>query len=328
MVAIPDIAQAAPTERRRSIRLDVANAAVMAVLVLGIVAGNYVVDPYRLNRAFELDLHKEESAARLSYQHWRLAAFMHDPTPVVLIGDSRMAAMPADVVEAATGERVQNLGMGGANIREFIDTFWFVTKNDPGLQRVIMGVNLTNLSEGDQTHQVRDALDLMGSPLRYYLSAVVTKATIQVLAHHLMGTQVGSEAPPMTPDAFWEFQLRSAERRYRGFRFAAEELDELLDIGTYCREHSITLDLVVFPVHTDLQRMVAELGLEEQRAKLLTGLAAAGTVHDYEVDDAVTRDPANFKDPYHAVLPVMERVAREVGRRAPGEGGPPPAVRR
>lgn len=309
-----------PPMLRRSRRLDAINGLVLLTLLGGVFVGNYVIDPFRLNGRFALEFDRQAVCEKLSYQHWKMAAFLHSPAPVVILGDSRADHLPVDVFSAALDRPVFNFAFGGGSATDVIDAFWFAAHHTR-LERVYIGLNFTMVNAHQQQHHAREADELIANPLRYYLSPFITQATAKLVLHRLAGVAFEPQQPPMDREAFWRFQLEvTARRSYAGFQYAPELRGELDKVANYCREHGIELAFIVFPTHADLQRKVAEFGLEAEYARFKRDLGALGEVFDYETDNALTRDPDNFTDPFHPGPTLSRRIAEEVaGQR--GDAG-------
>ena len=71
------------------------NALLMGLLLGGIFGLNYVVDPFAFNRRFDLELEKREVSYSLSNYAWKYPEYLHDPKPVLLLGDSRTRRIEA-----------------------------------------------------------------------------------------------------------------------------------------------------------------------------------------------------------------------------------------
>ncbi len=114
-------ADAKPPERSR--RMDMFNVALVAGLLVACLGLNYAVDPFGLNRSVDLGLDKAAVSHKLSYFNWKLAGFLNDPRPVVLLGDSRVDSWPTAAFEKELGQPTANMAFGGGSTTEAIDAF-------------------------------------------------------------------------------------------------------------------------------------------------------------------------------------------------------------
>jgi len=107
----------------------------------------------------------------------------------------------------------------------------------------------------------------------YYLSPLVTKASVLVLAAAATGRSFVGETPPMSREAFWQFQLGpDADLYCRRWSRPRVLLARLEKVARHCRE----------------------------------------SVLDYDVPGPLTADARNFDDPQHFNAAVARELARGV----------------
>jgi len=294
----------------------VVNACVLAGLVFGLFAFNYVVDPFALNRRVDLGLEKERVAFDLSNYSWKYPEYQHDPRPVVVFGDSRARRLRAAVFEEATGLPAYNFAFGGATGGDVIETFWFAAKQGK-LERAYIGLGALLLNDGIAVERGRSDRELLESPLRYYFSPAITSAAVRVLLWNVLGIAGPGETPPMEPASFWAYQLSVPPRQYYGgFVYPERLLARLARVADYCDQHGIELLFFMPPTHVDLQAKRQEFGIEEDYQKALAALRRIGTVYDWDYPNSVTADPGLFTDPFHPNDAVADRVAAELAHGA------------
>ena len=129
----------------------------------------------------------------------------------------------------------------------------------------------------------------------------------------LMGADPKLGVPTMTREAFWQDQLQNVTGPYyKSYVYPAKYRQELRRIADYCREHGVELSFIIFPAHADARRLVADFRLERGNELLRKDLAGMGTAYDFDYENEVTNDAANFDDPNHYTRPVGEMIVREV----------------
>lgn len=271
-----------------------------AAILLGVFCLNYVVDPFGENNRFDLGLPKDRVSSVLDYRLFKLLAFRAEPRPVVLFGDSRCDAWKSADFEAAGMPDVFNFAFGGGTLFEAIDAFWFAA-DTTRIREAIFCVPFNLYSEANASNRFEQARSLAEAPSRYYMSTFVTKASLQNLYAHLTGRLWRDEAPDMDRAEFWAHQLGPEVTGvyYRSWRAPTDLALRLEEVKRFARENGITLRFVIPPTHVDLQAQVAAHGLQDRFDRYRCELARFGDVVDFDFPTPLTRDAANFKDPYH-----------------------------
>jgi hypothetical protein len=69
---------------------------------------------------------------------------------------------------------------------------------------------------------------------------------------------------------------------------------------------------VIFPTHTDFQARFAAFGLEAEKQRMVTDLAAIAPVWDFDYPNPLTIEAGNFADPLHLTMQAVDQVADEI----------------
>lgn len=267
------------------------------------------VDPYEMlgvSRIVPTET-RRSVALPLHYPLWKLLHYRRDPSPNILLGDSRMMGISPDEVAAATGEQWANLGYGGASLEEILRSFWFAA-DLVDLRRVVIGVNFNLYSATNAKDRIGEVEAILDNPLLYFSDINVLDATGKLLQRQLLGRRVSVGKPPMSPDEFWRHQIESTTRIfYDNYRYPEDYRRRLREIAEYCRGRGIELKLVIFPSHADLQAQVARYGLEDQYRRFKRDMAELAPVYDFDYVNGLTSDRENFSDPYH-----LKRSAKRI----------------
>lgn len=269
-------------------------------ILLGVFTMNYVVDPFGANRRFDLGLPKDRVSAILDYRLYKLLAFRANPQPIVIFGDSRCDAWKQADFEAAGVPNVFNFAFGGGTLFEAIDAFWFATGTGR-VREAVFCVPFNLFSDGNASNLFDQARNLAETPSHYYMSTFVTKASLQNLYTALTGELWRDEAPAMDRAAFWKHQLGSEVTGvyYRAWRQPVDLLARLEEVRRYASEHDIVVRFAIPPTHVDLQAQAAAYGLDEEVEAYRCALAKLTDLVDFDFPSPLTREAANFKDPYH-----------------------------
>jgi hypothetical protein len=288
--------------------------ALAALCTLAAGALNALIDPYDLAGHPLPGLAQDELSRLRNDRLLELARFNREPRPIIVLGDSRAQNLREEFF-AEQGLSARNLAYGGGTVYEAIDTFDFAARRTR-LQAVVMVVPFNSWSESDHGNLVENAVGLIERPATYYFNADILRASVANVAANWLGDAHPSQAPPMTGEAFWRYQLDYNARSYYERWQQPERLERLfLDMVAQCRSRGIRLLLVVPPTHVDLQRLIPHYRLEKQHEAYLALLEANAETLNFDVVDAVTSDRAKFSDPFH-ILPSESRglVAKIAGR--------------
>jgi len=271
---------------------------------------NYVIDPYNKNSAFDFALPKSEVSKRMHYPLYKVHEFQNSPKTTILLGDSRTGALDVEFFEQLGEDNVINMAYGGGTIYEVFDTFWFVVESQ-SLKRAFIGLPFSVYSEANKTNRFVEAKTMIDGPFAYYFSPFVAKTGFYNVASKLKGSALKSERPDMNKEQFWNSQLGGyTTAAYGSWRTSAELQDSLQAIVDYCDENSIELTFFIPPTHTDLQNKVGEFNLTREYNEYLSTLTGMAKVIDFDFANDLTRNPNNFKDPYHFTSSVSPFIAR------------------
>jgi hypothetical protein len=303
------------TPRSSSIgRLEIVNLVVVVLIVAGVAGLNRVVDPFQRHADFDLGLHHREVTWRMSYPHFNLATWLRAPSEGVLLGDSRMLQIQPEALEEATGLSWTNMAAGGSSGRDIVENLRFVlTHTAP--QHAVIGWNLNLLNGAHQTDHVASAREIIESPLRYHLNPFITKASAFLLYEKWTGENPISETPPMSPEQFWEHQLKvTAAFAYRDFQMPDALLADLSSAVEEARAKGTRVTFLFFPTHADLHQVARDMGVADEYAELKRQITALGPVVDWDRTSPLTTDRAHFSDPWHFKPEVAPQLLRGLVR--------------
>lgn len=272
------------------------------------------IDPYDLypTGSWVSEDLKEDISYKTNYAMWKMLEYRRRPCPNILLGDSRMMALDTAEIRAASGFDYFNFAYGGGSLREAIDTFWFAADQSP-LERVYIGVNLTTFNGADAKNRVLEVNSLLRNRLLYLVNRNVLSASGKLAWAQITGRQAGLGQPAQDKETFWRHQIEVTTRGYYAvYKYPDQYLAELAKVAQYCHSNGIDLSFLVFPSHHDLQAQVHRYGLELYQTRMYNDLARLGRVYDFELDSALTRDRARFKDPYHFDHETMQAIVAGV----------------
>jgi hypothetical protein len=270
------------------------------------------VDPFDYFGVSHLvsDSVKEETSGKLHYTLWKLGKFKRNPGSRLILGDSRMAGLRTSDVDRVAGEPYANVAYGGGTIAEAVDTYWFAAER-AHLEAVYLGIGFINFNAFQAVNRVPEAEAMLANPALYLSNRLVLRAALLAGFVQASGRQVNVEAPGMTREAFWRFQLEeSAPQLLRSYSYPVAYEQALTRVAADCRKRGTRLVIVIPPTHVELQRKVREFGLEAEEARFKAFVATLGPVYDFDYPNAYTEDRANFSDPFH--FTNDDQIVREI----------------
>lgn len=272
---------------------------------------NYSVDPFNINRLVSLSLDKKTIACYFNERLWKLNTIVHNPQKYIILGDSRSARFSEEKLYKISGKNFVNLSLSGATLPEIIDTFWFVISNYIP-QEVVFCINFDRFNDWQKANGVDQAIATLNNPLMNYIQPETCKAVAALLMQHFFSTKMVSQAPPMSCDDFWNYQLEEIDLGYQRYVFPLYASRQLSSIANYCKQHAIKLSFIIFPTHIDLQERIDHAHLREQERSFKNFLASLATIYDFDVADDFTKNRNNFDDPkhvsYHAIDYIVDKV--------------------
>jgi len=287
------------------------NLALLGALVGCLFGMNYAVDPFGANQAIDLGFNKEDVTRKLSRWDWNTAEFQRSPTPVILLGDSRMGKLDADRIAHHLGQPTYNFSYGGGTMADMLSTFWYADGLTE-LKHVVMGFNLNLLNDNKRYDAARQAQQILEDPLRYYFSPFISSASVRVLWFNLGPGNAFTEKPPMEPDAFWQFKMAYGRQVYGAYAYPHTLLAELREVVDHCEQEGIALTFLTFPTHVELQELPLEYDLGGDRDRAKAALVEMNPLWDYDVPNRITRDKRHFTDPFHFTQEVGDAIVDEI----------------
>ena len=287
-------------------------AAILIGFLVGLGSLNWIIDPFGRNGRVDLGLQKEPVSAMLSYQMYKIFSYAKTRQATIVLGDSRSLALEGEYFAASGMPDVYNFAYGGGTLYEAIDTFWYAAEFG-NLQKVVFGIPFSNYNETNSMNRFPVAREVARNPLSYYLSPLVTKATVMNILTWLSGHRFVDTEPDMSPAEFWTFQLGEAtDRRFSTWRRPVVLASRLAAVRDYCQANDIEIVVFIPPSYNAQQRRLAAFDLDAEYARYKTEMKRLGQVLDYEVPGALANDRANFLDPRHCIPEISRRIVGEI----------------
>lgn len=255
---------------------------------------------------------KAATAKGLNECFWKMNEFNRHPASSILLGDSRMDAMPTEKVSQAAAREYCNLAFGGASLNEIMDAFWFAARRTR-LTNVYIGLNLNVYNDYNFTDRTATYESIAGNPALYFVNRTVLHAAALEAYSQFAGKDLKIGVPQMSRDAFWHHELDVVTAGYyTNYIYPVQYRKRLDALAAYCRKNHINLGFIIFPTHVDLQERIRDFHLESTSRKFRSDLAAWGTTYDFDYTNDITLQKDNFSDPYHYRPPIADVMIGEV----------------
>jgi hypothetical protein len=272
-----------------------------------------VIDPFNFlgNNSFIGRDIKLQTAYPLNPCFWKMNEFTKNLQENILLGDSRMLAMKAELIKEAAGEDYYNFAYGGASLREDIDTFWFVTEKIKP-KKVYFGINLNIYNDYEMNNRIAEYRAVKENPMLYFVNRSVWESSIYAAYSKITGEDLKIGSPKVDKDKFWIEQQELTSNYYRKYIYPENYKKELQKISEYCQKNGIELTFVIFPTHIDSQKLVEKFNLNRENEQMRKDLASFGTLLDFDYENELTADREKFKDPVHLDTESNKELIKEI----------------
>lgn len=268
------------------------------LIILMVIA---TVDPYcyfEFNNIIPAE-RKKDISRKLNPALWSIIQYSHNPGKNILIGDSRMGNMRTEVVKEISGKDFYMFTFGGGNLREILSTYKYITSTAK-IESLYIGVNLELYNKTNNRDRVSGAISILKNPLLYIINLNVWQATYKILTSYFSGEGNSIGRPEVSRDKFWIHQVKvTGQRNLANYVYPDNYKKELVEIGEYCKKEKIDFKFIVFPTHTDIQRLFDKYQLLEENNQFLKDLSEITKVYDLNFPNEITRNQELFADPYH-----------------------------
>ncbi len=289
-------------------------AGVFSVPFLLYLAAIYAIDPFERFQHFEFEpaAVKRQVATVVNEVLWKVIEARRAATPNVTLGSSKMGHLTPAMLKEVTGKEFEDLSLGGGSANEMANLFWLVAKSRP-LHGVLLGLNVQDFNYFNDRDRVIAAEATAANPLLYLFNRDVLSAAWALVMIRYRHAPPPSNGPNMSREEFWRSQMTAGvERNFANFRFDTAALGRFAAIAKYCKANGIELVLIVLPSHAGIHARLSEFGAEQSWHQLPGMLSAIAETYDFDADGPLTRDAANFNDPFHFNDEVARQIAEHV----------------
>ena len=270
-----------------------------------------IVDPFNyFNYSHKIsEQSKLKSAQRLNSLLFNSIKFKNNPTPNIIIGDSRIRKLPNDRIEELTGNEYFTLHSNAAKLNEIVDLFWLANEYS-NLENVILGVNFNLYNEYAYSNRVADVKELLSNQFIYIFNWNILETVYLALKNEFFGIQKNQKRDR---DKFWEHTINTvAENHYGKWKKPENSLNKLKEIGVYCKENNINLTLLIVPHYKEFHDRLVDFNLAYEESKFKEDIKKIGKVVDYDFPNVITECKSCFGDPIHTTDSVSTVIINDL----------------
>lgn len=273
---------------------------VIAFLLIGYITTVVIIDPYNY---FDTQMVNQDIKNRIAFplneRLSKIIDFKKNPSPNILIGDSRIQNIRSASIKKVTGYDYYNFGYGGCNLPELIETFWFAAENQK-LENVYIGISFGMYNKYNNTNLFTNAQK--SSNLFNY---IFNSTNFQVIYYFAKDALSKEEIVLGIPDVkdketFWQQKIdEQTQKYYQGYRYPEDFYKSLIEIRDYCAANKINLNFFIPPEYVELHEKVVEFSLTNEYQRFVDDTKTLGRLYDFNIDNEFNRNKDNFFDPFH-----------------------------
>jgi hypothetical protein len=289
--------------------------ALFSIPFILIIVLEVLIDPFNYFSAeknTEMLKLKENISFEENTYLYKLIDYERNPTPTIILGESRAMKLYPAIFEKLTGEKVSNLAAGGGSLEDVIQIFWEVVKHHK-LKKVYIGISLNTYNGILLRDRVTQCIEIKNSLPLYLLNIPTLESTFLICKSKLLNTKIEIDKPPFTREEFWKYQLTDITSRYfEHYKYPKNYYLELRKLSDYCIKNNISLVFVITPTNIEFQNKINEFGLVNDYQKFKNDIKTFGDLYDFEIPNELTKNKDNFKDPYHFKDSIGDIVVHEM----------------
>lgn len=272
------------------------------------------LDPFNYFRAEtneRLNKLKLGISFQLNFPLYKLIEYQRSPSRIILLGDSRTGSIGEELFERVRKEKTSNLAYGGGTLVEIIDTFNYITKTHQ-LDEVYIGINFNLYNEHNNSNRVSEAIEIRKTFVTYLFNTYTAKSLYLILKALILEQDIHIGKPLVGKEEFWRRQIDRAKDFFVDYTHPTGFYSQLTEISKYCKQNGIKLTFFIPPTHTDLQGVTDKLNLKKEEQRFKDDLSRLGNVYDFNFPNLLTRNKANFNDPFHFTQDVGVLITEEI----------------
>ena len=285
-----------------------------------------IVDPFnyfQLNNFITIKS-KEKTAKKFNSLLYNTIAFKNNPSPNIIIGDSRIKRFPLDSIKKLSGDDYFILHSNAAKLNEIIDLFWLTNKKIK-LENVIIGINFNLYNEFAYANRVSEVEKMIQNPLLYIFNGNVVEMTFKAVIYHFSNIAVPDVKRNIMlkkelngksykdKKVWWDYNIKTvAKNQYSKYKYPKKIKERLNEVNKYCEDNDINLIFINVPLNVEFSNRKNDFNLSNAEAQYIKDISEFGTVIDYDFPNQITNCKKCFTDPIHTNDSINLLMVREI----------------
>ena len=285
-----------------------------------------IVDPFnyfQLNNFITIKS-KEKTAKKFNSLLYNTIAFKNNPSPNIIIGDSRIKRFPLESIKKLSGDDYFILHSNAAKLNEIIDLFWLTNKKIK-LENVIIGINFNLYNEFAYANRVSEVEEMIQNPLLYIFNGNVMEMAFKATIYHFSNVAIPDVKRNIMlkkelngksykdKKVWWDYNIKTvAKNQYSKYKYPKKIKERLNEVNKYCEDNDINLIFVNVPHNVEFSNRKNDFNLSNAEAHYKKDISEFGTVIDYDFSNQITNCKKCFTDPIHTNDSINLLMVREI----------------
>lgn len=285
-----------------------------------------IVDPFnyfQLNNFITIKS-KEKTAKKFNSLLYNTIAFKNNPSPNIIIGDSRIKRFPLESIKKLSGDDYFILHSNAAKLNEIIDLFWLTNKKIK-LENVIIGINFNLYNEFAYANRVSEVEEMIENPLLYIFNGNVMEMAFKAAIYHFSNVAIPDVKRNIMlkkelngksykdKKVWWDYNIKTvAKNQYSKYKYPKKIKERLNEVNKYCEDNDINLIFINVPHNVEFSNRKNDFNLSNAEAQYKKDISEFGTVIDYDFPNQITNCKKCFTDPIHTNDSINLLMVREI----------------
>lgn len=240
---------------------------------------------------------------------WRTINFLNDPTPNIILGDSRIAYISDTPIQEILGDDISNLAIPGCSIKTIIELFWLATSSRQ-LENVIVQINFNRYHPAINRDILLPVRQLINKPYNYFFNVNYLIDSFDVFCLSLKKDNPNLQQSVPQNDTNWNFteQVDLFNLKYRKYVYPQNYYTELKKVSTYCSNQDIKLIFVIAPNHHTVHQYIIRNNLEPEYKRFKADIKSLGTTIDLDDGLPISYNDDMYADHFHFKTNVADTL--------------------